>query len=140
MLSKVLKLGAIGAVSLVFVACSPFVGTELTNEGKLMSFSQSKPMGCMLVGEKQGKATKTWKIKATAQQFKDSAINDMINNAAFLQQVGAKKDGTTKRLVVYSAREEWGCDEHGTPCKERVPDIDDVKTLTIYGEIYECNF
>ena len=138
MLSKILKFGALGALALVFAACAkPFIGTELTPEGHQMSYSQSKPMGCMLVGEKQGVARKG-KTDATIGQLKESAKNDMVNNAAFLQQVGASKGN--KRLVAYIAKEEWGCGKHEAPCKDREPDISDVSILKVYGEVYECNF
>lgn len=138
MLSKILKFCALGALALVFAACAkPFVGTELTPEGHQMSYSQSKPMGCMLVGEKQGVARKG-KTDATIGQLKESAKNDMVNNAAFLQQVGSSKGN--KRLVAYIAKEEWGCGKYEAPCKDREPDISDVSILKVYGEVYECNF
>lgn len=56
MISKILRFGAVGAVALIFVACSkqPFQVIDLTPEGHRVSYSASKPMGCMLVGEKQG--------------------------------------------------------------------------------------
>lgn len=139
MISKILRFGAVGAVALIFAACSkpPFQVIDLTPEGHRVSYSASKPMGCMLVGEKQGIA-RVGNTKASISQLKESAKNDAINNSAFLQQVGSGKGD--KRLVVYISKEEWLCGKYETVCEDKEPKISDVSALKVYGEVYECKF
>ena len=140
MISKILKFGAVGAVAMIFVACSkpPFEVTYLIPEANRLSFTQSKPMACMLVGEKEGVA-RVGNTKATISKIEESAKNDLLNNSAHLATVGDNQN-KNKRLVVYVSKQEWSCGKYEAPCKSKNPKVGDVSALKIYGEIYECSF
>ena len=141
MLNKILKFGAVGAVAMIFVACSkpPFEVTYLIPEANRLSFSQNKPMGCMLVGEKDGVA-RVGKTEATISKLEESAQNDMLNKSAGLLTVGGNQD-KNKRMVVYLSKKEWQCGKYEKPCKNQEnPKIKEVSALKVSGEIYECSF
>lgn len=133
MLSRVIRFSVVGAVALVFAACSlpPFQVTELTPEGHRLVLSDNKPLGCMLVGEKTGLA-RIGKTEATREKLIESARNDLLNNSVYLADTGANKDNK-KRLVVYPAKTEVMCGRLEEPCESSNPKIKDISALKIYG-------
>ena len=151
MLNKILGVVAFCGVSLLLVACSSkplYQVTALSSDAHRLAFSQSKPMGCMLVGEKEGIA-RIGETSATMEMMRESAKNDLMNKSAYLVEVGS-----SKRLVVYLASEKWSCKaEKGfmskmtggsnenpeIPCHEGFK-VNEVSSLRVAGEIYECKF
>ena len=149
---KKFGIAALCGLSAVFVACAskpPYTVTNLSAEAHRLAFSQSKPMGCMLVGEKEGIA-RAGETSATMEQLRESAKNDLLNKSAYLVEVGS-----SKRLVVYHAFEKWSCKSSDVgfmtkitggantnpevPCHEGFS-VSEVSTLRVGGEIYECKF
>ena len=152
MLKSVLSVAAFCGLSLLFVACSSkplYQVTALSSDAHRLAFSQSKPMGCMLVGEKEGIA-RIGETSATMEMMRESAKNDLLNKSAYLVEVGS-----SKRLVVYHAAEIWNCkaekgfmnsltgganDNPEIPCPGNNFDVKEVSSLRVKGEIYECKF
>lgn len=151
MLSKILSVATFCGLSLFVVGCAskpPYQVTALSSDAHRLAFSQSKPMGCMLVGEKEGIA-RIGETSATMEMMRESAKNDLLNKSAYLVEVGS-----SKRLVVYPAGEKWSCKaEKGfmskmtgganenpeMPCSTGFS-VSEVSSLRIAGEIYECKF
>lgn len=143
MLKQFLTVGVLCAVSLFVAGCGffssplpPYQQTELTAEGHRLAFSQNKPMGCMLVGEKEGLASVGKTSGATIELLRQSARNDLINKSAYLAQVGS-----SKRMVVYQSSETWRCNVEGNevPCQINTA-TKNFSSVRVGGEIYECKF
>ena len=145
MLTKILNFAAFCGVSLLVAGCSlfqkplpPYQIIEQTADAHRLAFSQSKPMGCMLVGEKEGRARVGATSGATMELLRESARNDLLNKSAYLVEVGS-----SKRLVVYQSKEIWMCTSKEVPeipCANANFKIEDVSSLRVAGEIYECKF
>ncbi len=139
-------------VSANFIGCgmfdyeppARFEVTPLSDEARSISFAPSKPYGCMIVGEKEGRANAAGKRGATKELLRTSARNDLLNNATYLIHLGQ-----SKRFLVYVAKETAICNLQGqeVDCKsiankqglaqnqEPLP-----KAYRVLGEIYECKW
>lgn len=146
MLGKALKVVVLCVVALLFAGCTSkaaFQITPLSDEASRIMFSQNKPMGCMLVGEQEGRAY-VGNTNATMDMLEESAKNDMLNKCVYMQA-----NSSAKRMVVYFAEKKWSCkkgsveqpcDVDGDTDKKRKRKRGNIASLVVVGEIYECNF
>ena len=118
-----------------------FEVTPLRDEAKPISFSPSKPYGCMIVGEREGKANASGTRGATKELLRTSARNDLRNEATHLIQLGQ-----SKRFLVYISKETAICDLQGREVncasipvsqgqQEPLP-----RAYRVFGEVYECKW
>ncbi len=138
-MGKSLKFLILCGVALLFAGCANKVAFQvvpLSKEASSIMLSQSKPMGCMLVGEQEGRAY-VGNTDATLDMLEESAKNDILNKCVNIQA-----NSNAKRMVVYFAEKKWSCKKGRA---EKPCDVNNVKkgritSLVVVGEIYECNF
>ena len=144
MFSKMLNFATFCGVSLLINACAlppQYTVTPLNEEAKRVVFTPSKPAGCMFVGEQEGYANATGTMGATMELLRESARNDLRNNATHLMQLGQ-----SKRFLVYVAQSmcrmhtgvEVKCDT--LKFKENPNLQQQIQGYRVYGDIYECKW
>lgn len=111
MLGKALKVVVLCVVALLFAGCTSkaaFQITPLSDEASRIMFSQNKPMGCMLVGEQEGRAY-VGNTNATMDMLEESAKTICLINVFICKQIAVqsewlyilrRKNGAVKKAVL----------------------------------------
>lgn len=153
MLKFTFNVATLCIVSLFMVGCAElfpeplpqYKSTKLSQEAHTIIFSPSKPMGCIFVGEIEGRANAVGTRGATIDLLETSAKNDLRNNAVHLKTLGENK-----RYIIYIARKtakcmqyvsgqgtiEIDCYSHLIPKEQKL----NPNSYRVYGDIYECKW
>lgn len=154
-----LRFGAVSAVAVAFmVGCGviqepakaetqaeqlpkpPFEPKQLEARARGISIAKDSPYNCKVLGEAEGKDNALDKSGATKELLRESALNDLRNEASYIA-------GEGKRVMIFITREEVLCEGtvNGTRrsinCAFSLPKSVKNAVLTSYkiqAQVFEC--
>lgn len=158
---KWLRLGAVGAFAVAFmVGCGviqtpepakaetqaeqtpkpPFEPKQLEARARGISVAKDSPYNCKVLGEAEGKDNAFDKSGTTKELLRESALNDLRNEASYIA-------GEGKRVMIFITREEVLCEgtvngtRRSVNCAFSLPkSVKDV-VLTSYkiqAQVFDC--
>ncbi|TQR60795.1 DUF4156 domain-containing protein [Campylobacter troglodytis] len=149
--TKLLHFLTLCGVLLLLSACVgqiPYTVTPLKDEAKAVIFTQSKPSGCLFIGEQEGTARQIQGLSpaqfADKELLRESARNDLRNNVLPLINLGKEKRfliHVEKELCKITTGVEKNCDNVITqPALLSFQAVEFTSAVKITGGIYECRW
>ena len=111
-----------------------FYPTKLMNEARGVTIARSTPYNCVVLGEIEGRSdTSLGAIGANLQTLRDSAINDVKNNAIYAT-------GRDKRIMLRIFYEKATCIYNGNIIDCTREEIGLVRSYRLSAQIFECGY